>query len=154
MKIDTNNMVSLSEANRNFSQVARMADGSGAVVILRNNAPSYLLTTFEQAEIGKEAPDEDVMNAAWRVAKKAGGRLKPPKTENQHEKTESRRVMRDTDQKIREVNATMAMEGMPLTDEDKNRLRDIFEGRTTVEKTVQALIQKHSQKKRAAYERI
>ncbi|GHT85661.1 hypothetical protein FACS18947_4710 [Bacteroidia bacterium] len=62
--------------------------------------------------------------------------------------------MRDTEQKIREVDATMAMEGMPLTDEDKSRLRDIFEGRTTVERTVQALIQKHSQKSRTAYERV
>jgi antitoxin Phd len=41
MKINTNNMVSLSEANRNFSRVARMADEAGAVVILRNNTPSY-----------------------------------------------------------------------------------------------------------------
>jgi len=62
--------------------------------------------------------------------------------------------MRDIEQKIRGVDATMAMEGMPLTDEDKNRLRDIFEGRTTVEGTVQALIQKHSQKRRTAYERV
>ena len=67
---------------------------------------------------------------------------------------EGRFVMRDTEQKIREVDATMAMEGMPLTDEDKNRLRDIFEGRTTVESTVQALIRKHSPKKRAACERV
>jgi hypothetical protein len=62
--------------------------------------------------------------------------------------------MRDTEQKIREVNATMAMEGMPLTDEDKNRLRDIFDGRTTVEKTVQELIQKHRPRRKTAYERI
>ncbi|MDR1320692.1 MAG: antitoxin VbhA family protein [Gracilibacteraceae bacterium] len=60
----------------------------------------------------------------------------------------------DTEQKIREVDATMAMEGMPLSDEDKSRLRDIFEGKTTVEETVQVLIQKHSPPKRpSAYER-
>jgi len=53
--------------------------------------------------------------------------------------------MRSTDQKIRIVNATMAMEGMPLTSEDKKRLRDIFDGRATVEETVQDLIKKHSQ---------
>jgi hypothetical protein len=62
--------------------------------------------------------------------------------------------MRNTEQKIREVDATMAMEGMPLTTEDKNRLRDIFEGRTTAERTVRALIQKHRPKKRTSYERI
>ena len=44
--------------------------------------------------------------------------------------------MRSTDQKIRIVDATMTMEGMPLTDEDKRRLRDIFSGDATVEQTV------------------
>jgi hypothetical protein len=55
--------------------------------------------------------------------------------------------MRDTEQKIREVNATMSMEDMPLTEEDKARLRDIFDGKVTVESAVQQLVQKHSQKK-------
>jgi hypothetical protein len=54
--------------------------------------------------------------------------------------------MRDTEQKIREVDATMAMEGMPLTDEDKTRLRDIFDEKVTVDNTVQLLVEKHSQK--------
>ena len=52
--------------------------------------------------------------------------------------------MRSTEQKIRIVNATMAMEGMPLTDEDKKRLRDVFDGNATVERTVQELVRKHS----------
>jgi len=80
MKIDTNNMVSLSEANRNFSRVARLADDAGVVVILRNNAPSYLLTTFAQAEQEQEAPDEDVMDAARRVADKSKGALETAKS--------------------------------------------------------------------------
>ena len=53
--------------------------------------------------------------------------------------------MRSTEQKIRIVNATMAMEGMPLTEEDKKRLRDVFDGHKTVERTVQDLVRKHSQ---------
>jgi len=62
--------------------------------------------------------------------------------------------MRSTEQKIRIVNATMAMEGMPLTNEDKQRLRDIFDGVTTVESTVQDLILKHSQLARPANEQV
>ena len=54
--------------------------------------------------------------------------------------------MRSIEQKIRVVDATMAIEGMPLTDEDKLRLRNIFNGKTTVEKTVQDLVKKHSRK--------
>ncbi|GHT85664.1 hypothetical protein FACS18947_4720 [Bacteroidia bacterium] len=78
MKIDTNNMVSLSEANRNFSRVARLADDAGAVVIMRNNAPSYLLTTFAQAE--QEAPDEDVADVARRIADKSKDALRTAKS--------------------------------------------------------------------------
>jgi len=43
------------------------------------------------------------------------------------------------------VNATMAMEGMPLTAEDKERLQDVFEGKMTSEKAVQDLVVKHMQ---------
>ena len=46
MKININNLVSISEANQNFSKVARLVDESGAVVILKNNAPKYILVNF------------------------------------------------------------------------------------------------------------
>jgi hypothetical protein len=66
----------------------------------------------------------------------------------------SRNDMKDAEQKIREVNATMSMEGMPLTDEDKARLRDILEGRTTAEETVRGLVKKHARKREPDYERV
>ena len=50
MLIDTNYMVSITEANQNFSRVARMADRAGAVVILKNNAPRYVLREFSKLE--------------------------------------------------------------------------------------------------------
>lgn len=61
--------------------------------------------------------------------------------------------MRTTEQKILAVNATMAMEGMPLTDEDKSRLRDIFDGKATADAIVRDLTEKHSQKKALSYGR-
>jgi hypothetical protein len=63
------------------------------------------------------------------------------------------RYMRTTEQKILAVNATMAMEGMPLTDEDRARLRDIFDGKATADAIVQGLVKKHSQKKVLSYGR-
>ena len=42
MMVNTNNLVSLTEANRNFSKVARLVDERGSAVILKNNAPRYL----------------------------------------------------------------------------------------------------------------
>ena len=56
------------------------------------------------------------------------------------------------EKKISAVDATMAMEGMPLTDEDKNRIRDIFAGKLSVDKIVDDLVKKHSQKAKITYE--
>jgi hypothetical protein len=36
--------------------------------------------------------------------------------------------MRDIEQKISEINGTMAIEGMPLTDDDKNNMRAVLRG--------------------------
>ena len=39
MTVDTNTMISVTEANQNFSKVARVVDEYGAAVILKNNVP-------------------------------------------------------------------------------------------------------------------
>lgn len=39
MKVNINNVVSISEANQNFSKVARLVDKDGAAVILKNVLP-------------------------------------------------------------------------------------------------------------------
>jgi len=46
MKIDTNNIFSISEANQNFSKIAKAVDKNGNVVILKNNKPKYIITAF------------------------------------------------------------------------------------------------------------
>lgn len=43
MRIDTNTIIPMTEANRNFSKVARMVDEKGAAVIMKNNRPRYLI---------------------------------------------------------------------------------------------------------------
>lgn len=50
MLIDTKNMVSITEANQNFSRVARMVDENGEVVILKNNRPVYKITFIPQED--------------------------------------------------------------------------------------------------------
>lgn len=61
MKIDTKAIFSITEANQNFSRVARKVDELGSVVIMKNNAPRYLIIDFSKAETDAEAPDEDVL---------------------------------------------------------------------------------------------
>ena len=40
MTIDTKTLISISEANQNFSKVARLVDEYGSAVILKNNIPT------------------------------------------------------------------------------------------------------------------
>ena len=54
--------------------------------------------------------------------------------------------MRDVEQTIREVNGTMAIEGMPLTDTDKDRLRDILHGRMSIDSVIRQLTEKYTAK--------
>ncbi len=67
MKIDTNTMVSITEANQNFSKVARLVDEHGTAVILKNNVPRYLVIDFSRAEQDSNASDEDIMNISNRL---------------------------------------------------------------------------------------
>ena len=60
MVVNTQNLVSLTEANQNFSRVARMVDEKGAVVILRNNVPRYVLLDFDQLQQDEGFDDIDV----------------------------------------------------------------------------------------------
>ena len=67
MTVNTNNLVSITEANQNFSRVARMVDENGPVVILKNNTPRYLLIEFSRAETEQAASDEDVLSVSKRL---------------------------------------------------------------------------------------
>jgi len=69
MTIDTNTMISITEANQNFSKVARVVDEHGTAVILKNNVPRYLVIDFSKADREKMASTEDVLaisNKTWR----------------------------------------------------------------------------------------
>ena len=70
MMVNTNNLVSITEANQNFSKVARLVDERGAAVILKNNTPRYLILEFSQAEKMQAADDEDVLNLSDRLMAK------------------------------------------------------------------------------------
>lgn len=70
MMINTDQMISISEANQNFSRVARMVDQEGQAIILKNNVPRYLVIEFSQAEQEQIAADEDVRAISKRLIAK------------------------------------------------------------------------------------
>ena len=61
MNVNTKTMVSISEANQNFSKVARLVDQYGSAVILKNNSPRYLILEFNQADEQLSAQPDDVL---------------------------------------------------------------------------------------------
>ena len=48
MMVDTMSMVAMTEANQNFSKVAKMVDEQGMAIILKNNKPRYVLVDFQE----------------------------------------------------------------------------------------------------------
>lgn len=48
----------------------------------------------------------------------------------------------EIENRIARVNATMAMEGMPLSEDEKNVLRDICLGKVSYEEVMKELIEK------------
>lgn len=67
MTIDTSTMISITEANQNFSKVTKLVDEKGTAVILKNNVPRYLVIDFSKADENADAADEDVIAISKRL---------------------------------------------------------------------------------------
>lgn len=69
MLIDTKNIISMTEANQNFSKVARLVDDNGSVIILKNNKPRYLIIDFDIPESIQTASKESVSEISKKLIK-------------------------------------------------------------------------------------
>ena len=67
MTIDTTTIVSVSEANQNFSRVTRIADKNVQAVIFKNNRPRYLLIDLESNPVLEMTDDEKIDVVAARI---------------------------------------------------------------------------------------
>ena len=67
MTVDTSIMVSITEANRNFSKVAKLVEEKGAALILKNNTPCFLITDIRKAEEDTAVSDDDVLAISKRL---------------------------------------------------------------------------------------
>lgn len=59
MLIDTNTMFSMTQANQNFSAVARFVDKNGEAVVLKNNKPKYLVVDMENTDFILDLTDDE-----------------------------------------------------------------------------------------------
>ena len=70
MTINTNAIVSISEANQNFSKATRIAEKNGQAVIFKNNKPRYILIDLESNPPVEMTDDEKIDFVAARILKK------------------------------------------------------------------------------------
>ena len=55
---------------------------------------------------------------------------------------------------VKEVDSSMAMEGMPLTGDDKQRILRCLEDPSKLEETLRGLVQKHTRSERDYVQRL
>ena len=70
MLIDTEFIVSMTEANQNFSHVARLVDQNGSAIIMKNNKPRYLVVDFSEVDTMQMASETDVLNISKDLIRK------------------------------------------------------------------------------------
>lgn len=70
MQIDTNTIVSVTEANQNFSRVTAIAEKKGQAVIFKNNKPKFILLDVDSNPILDMTDDEKIDVVAARILKK------------------------------------------------------------------------------------
>ena len=70
MQINSNAIVSVTEANQNFSRVTRIAEKNGQAVIFKNNRPKYMVIDLESSPIIELTDDEKIDIVAARILKR------------------------------------------------------------------------------------
>lgn len=71
MTIQTETIFSMTQANQNFSQVARMADRAGQAVIFKNNKMKYLVLDMENSDAILDLTDDEKIDiVAGRILKR------------------------------------------------------------------------------------
>ena len=77
MLINTDNIFSMTQANQNFSTVARTADREGEAVVFKNNKPKYLVVNLENSNrLFDLTEDEKIDVVAKRILQKYIGAFK------------------------------------------------------------------------------
>ena len=67
MTIDTNTVVSMTEASQDFSKVISIVDQYGRAVVLKDNAPRYLVIQFAIADEVEDASEAEALASAAKM---------------------------------------------------------------------------------------
>ena len=67
MNVNTETITTMTEANQNFSKVAKVAEANGQAVIFKNNKPKFLLIDVDSNSYFDITDDEKIDVAARRI---------------------------------------------------------------------------------------
>ncbi len=67
MLVNTKDLISLTEANQNFSKVVRKVDEKGSVIIMKNNRPSYVVLDFNKLQELQFSEKDNIENLASKI---------------------------------------------------------------------------------------
>ncbi|MBO7446898.1 type II toxin-antitoxin system Phd/YefM family antitoxin [bacterium] len=70
MLVDTKDIVTMTEANKNFSEVARRTDRDGKTVIFKNNKPKYIVISLTEGNYIDLTDDERFEIVAKRIMRR------------------------------------------------------------------------------------
>lgn len=70
MQVNIKNLVSMTEANQNFSKVAKMVDENGIAIVLKNNVPRYVIIDYSKIQEDSIAEDQAVEDIAKKIISK------------------------------------------------------------------------------------
>ena len=70
MFINTRNVISVTEANQNFTKATRMADKNGSVIIYKRNKPQYILMNLDESPIIEMTDEEKILFVGERILHK------------------------------------------------------------------------------------
>ena len=70
MMIDSRKIITVTEANQNFSKATRIADMHGDVLVFKNNKPKYKLQNLELEPDLELTDDEKIDIVARRILKR------------------------------------------------------------------------------------
>lgn len=70
MTINTNQIISMTEANQNFSKVVKIADNNGSAIVFKNNKPKYVILNIEKNPIFELSDEEKIDVASKRILEK------------------------------------------------------------------------------------
>ena len=73
MIVDTKQIITVTEANQNFTKATRIADETGSAIVFKNNRPKYKLVNLE-VEPDLELTDDEKIDI---VARRVMQRFKP-----------------------------------------------------------------------------